>query len=184
MDRSLSTLLGKMLRIDVNSGAPYRIPPTNPFIGRTGVKPEIWAYGFRNPWRFSFDLQSKKRLLIGDVGQDAYEEIDIGTIGGNFGWNIMEGRHCYPIGSTCNQSGKILPIAEVAHPAAEAIIGGFVYRSTGIPALAGYLRVRRLRHRNHLGPESRSQARGNEPPCSPPDEPSALSVATARASST
>jgi glucose/arabinose dehydrogenase len=132
--QKLSTLLGKMLRIDVNSGAPYKIPPTNPFVGRTGVKPEIWAYGFRNPWRFSFD---SNRLFIGDVGQDAYEEIDIGTIGGNFGWNIMEGRHCYPIGSTCNQSGKILPIAEVAHPTAEAIIGGFVYRSTAIPALTG-----------------------------------------------
>jgi len=135
--QKLSTLLGKMLRIDVDSGAPYKIPPTNPFIGRTGVKPEIWAYGFRNPWRFSFDLQSKK-LYIGDVGQDAFEEIDIGTVGGNFGWNVMEGAHCYPIGSTCNQSGKILPIAEVAHPAAEAIIGGFVYRSTVIPALSGY----------------------------------------------
>ena len=135
--QKLSTLLGKMLRIDVDSGAPYKIPPTNPFIGRNGVKPEIWAYGFRNPWRFSFDLQSKK-LYIGDVGQDAYEEIDIGTIGGNFGWNVMEGAHCYPIGSTCNQSGKILPIAEVPHPEAEAIIGGFVYRSTVIPALSGY----------------------------------------------
>ena len=135
--QKLSTLLGKMLRIDVDSGAPYKIPPTNPFIGRTGVKPEIWAYGFRNPWRFSFDLQSKK-LYIGDVGQDAYEEIDIGTIGGNFGWNVMEGAHCYPIGSTCNQSGKILPIAEVPHPEAEAIIGGFVYRSTVIPGLSGY----------------------------------------------
>jgi len=135
--QKLSTLLGKMLRIDVDSGAPYKIPPTNPFIGRTGVKPEIWAYGFRNPWRFSFDLQSKK-LYIGDVGQDAYEEIDIGTIGGNFGWNVMEGAHCYPIGSTCNQSGKILPIAEVPHPEAEAIIGGFLYRSTVIPGLSGY----------------------------------------------
>jgi glucose/arabinose dehydrogenase len=135
--QKLSTLLGKMLRIDVDSGAPYKIPPTNPFIGRTGVKPEIWAYGFRNPWRFSFDLQSKK-LYIGDVGQDAYEEIDIGTIGGNFGWNVMEGAHCYPIGSTCNQSGKILPIAEVPHPEAEAIIGGFVYRSTVISGLSGY----------------------------------------------
>ena len=135
--QKLSTLLGKMLRIDVDSGAPYKIPPTNPFIGRTGVKPEIWAYGFRNPWRFSFDLQSKK-LYIGDVGQDAFEEIDIGTVGGNFGWNVMEGAHCYPIGSTCNQSGKILPIAEVPHPEAEAIIGGFVYRSTVIPGLSGY----------------------------------------------
>ena len=149
--QKLSTLLGKMLRIDVDSGAPYTIPPTNPFIGRTGVKPEIWAYGFRNPWRFSFDLQSKK-LYIGDVGQDAFEEIDIGTIGGNFGWNVMEGFHCYPIGSTCNQSGKILPIAEVAHPEAEAIIGGFVYRSTVIPGLLRLLRVRRLRLRDYLGP--------------------------------
>jgi glucose/arabinose dehydrogenase len=135
--QKLSTLLGKILRIDVNSGPPYKIPPDNPFVGRSGAKPEIWAYGFRNPWRFSFDPQ-KKRLFVGDVGQDAFEEIDIATAGGNFGWNVMEGRHCYPSGTSCNQAGKILPIDEVAHPAAAAIIGGYVYRSSAIARLAGY----------------------------------------------
>jgi len=135
--QNLSTLLGKMLRIDVNSGTPYGIPPDNPFVGQAGKKPEIWAYGFRNPWRFSFDTQ-KKRLFVGDVGQDAYEEIDIVTAGGNFGWNVMEGKHCYPTGTSCKQAGKILPIDEIAHPSAAAIIGGYVYRSSAIARLGGY----------------------------------------------
>ncbi len=135
--QSLTTLLGKMLRIDINSGTPYAIPPDNPFVGQIGVKQEIWAYGFRNPWRFSFDVP-KKRLFVGDVGQDSFEEIDIATSGGNFGWNVMEGFHCYPPGSSCNMSGKILPISEVAHPQAGAIIGGYVYRNSTIPLLKGY----------------------------------------------
>ncbi|HEX3321488.1 MAG TPA: PQQ-dependent sugar dehydrogenase [Terriglobales bacterium] len=134
--QKLSTLLGKILRINVNSGTPYSIPSTNPFVGRTGVKPEIWAYGFRNPWRFGFDFSSG-RLFIGDVGQDSYEEIDLGKSGGNFGWSLMEGAHCYPIGSTCNKTGKILPITEIAHPTAECIIGGYVYRGSSIAGLAG-----------------------------------------------
>jgi glucose/arabinose dehydrogenase len=134
--QKLSTLLGKILRINVNSGTPYSVPSTNPFVGRTGVKPEIWAYGFRNPWRFGFDFSSG-RLFIGDVGQDSYEEIDLGKSGGNFGWSVMEGAHCYPIGSTCNKTGKILPITEIAHPTAECIIGGYVYRGSSIAGLAG-----------------------------------------------
>lgn len=135
--QNLATLPGKMLRIDVNTGTRYGIPADNPFVGQAGKKPEIWAYGFRNPWRFSFDTQ-KKRLFVGDVGQDSYEEIDIATAGGNFGWNAMEGKHCYPPGTTCNQTGKILPIDEIAHPSAAAIIGGYVYRSSSIARLAGY----------------------------------------------
>lgn len=135
--QNLGTLLGKILRIDVNSGAPYAIPPDNPFVTRAGAKPEIWAYGFRNPWRFSFDNQ-KKRLFVGDVGQDSYEEIDIAAAGGNFGWNVMEGKHCYPPGSTCNQSGKTLPIFEISHPTSACIIGGYLYRGGAIPLLRGY----------------------------------------------
>jgi len=134
--QKLSTLLGKMLRIDVNSGSPYAIPPDNPFVGVSGAKGEIWAYGFRNPWRYSFDKMSK-RLFVGDVGQDAWEEVDIVTKGGNFGWNIMEGKHCYPPGANCNQTGLILPIAEYSHSEGIAIIGGYVYRGAGIPALRG-----------------------------------------------
>ena len=134
--QKLSTLLGKILRININSGTLYSVPSTNPFVGRTGVKPEIWAYGFRNPWRFGFDT-STGRLFIGDVGQDSYEEINIGKSGGNFGWSVMEGAHCFPIGSSCSKTGKILPISEVAHPSAEAIIGGFVYRGSAISGLAG-----------------------------------------------
>ena len=134
--QKLTTLLGKMLRIDVNSGSPYEIPPDNPFVGVGGAKGEIWAYGFRNPWRFSFDKTSK-RLFVGDVGQDAWEEVDILTKGGNFGWNIMEGNHCYPPGSNCNKTGLIPPIGEYSHSEGIAVIGGYVYRGAGIPVLKG-----------------------------------------------
>jgi glucose/arabinose dehydrogenase len=135
--QKLSTLLAKMLRIDINSGSPYAVPPDNPFVGVSGAKGEIWAYGLRNPWRFSFDRQNGKRLFVGDVGQDAWEEVDIVTKGGNFGWNIMEGNHCYPAGSNCNPSGLIPPIAEYSHSEGEAVIGGYVYRGAAIPALKG-----------------------------------------------
>jgi glucose/arabinose dehydrogenase len=134
--QKLSTLLGKMLRIDINSSTPYAIPPDNPFVGVSGAKGEIWAYGFRNPWRFSFDKTSK-RLFVADVGQDAWEEVDIVTKGGDFGWNIMEGKHCYPPGTNCNQAGLILPIAEYSHSEGIAVIGGYVYRGGAIPALKG-----------------------------------------------
>ena len=134
--QNLGTLLAKMLRIDVNSGSPYGIPADNPFVGVSGAKPEIWAYGFRNPWRFSFDNKTK-RLFIGDVGQGSWEEVDIGVKGGDFGWNIMEGNHCYPPGSNCNMNGLIRPIAEYSHSEGDAIIGGYVYRGKAIPALLG-----------------------------------------------
>lgn len=134
--QNLGTLLAKMLRIDVNSGSPYGIPADNPFVGVSGAKPEIWAYGFRNPWRFSFDNKTK-RLFIGDVGQDSWEEVDIGVKGGDFGWNIMEGNHCYPPAANCNQNGLIPPIAEYSHSEGDAVIGGYVYRGKAIPALAG-----------------------------------------------
>jgi glucose/arabinose dehydrogenase len=134
--QSLNTLLGKILRVDVNttSGSkPYGVPADNPFAG--GSAPEIWAYGLRNPWRFSFD--STGRLFCGDVGQGQFEEVDIIQKGGNYGWNVMEGAHCFNPSSGCNQSGKILPITEYDHSEGTAIIGGFVYRGTAISQLQG-----------------------------------------------
>jgi len=139
--QNLQTLLGKILRIDVNGafapGKQYAIPPDNPFAAGGGL-PEIWAYGLRNPWRFSFDRGTGK-LFAGDVGQDSFEEVDIITKGGNFGWNKMEASHCYPPGSQCSMAGLILPIMEYAHNAAggTAIIGGFVYHGSAIPGLVG-----------------------------------------------
>ncbi len=139
--QNLQTLLGKILRIDVAGafapGKQYAIPPDNPFAAGGGL-PEIWAYGLRNPWRFSFDRGTGK-LFAGDVGQDNFEEVDIITKGGNFGWNRMEGAHCYPPGSSCSTTGLILPIMEYAHNTAggEAIIGGFVYHGSAISGLAG-----------------------------------------------
>ncbi len=135
--QNLQTRLGKMLRIDVDhtsAGLQYAIPSTNPFAGGGGL-PEIWAYGFRNPFRFSFE-RGTGRLFVGDVGQDKYEEIDIAQSGGNFGWNVMEGTHCYNPASGCNMSGLILPIAEYDHTEGDAIIGGYVYEGSSIPSLA------------------------------------------------
>ncbi len=136
--QSLGTLLGKVLRIDVDSTSPgkeYGIPPDNPFAGGGGLA-EIWAYGLRNPWRFSFDRPTG-RLFCGDVGQDRFEEIDRIEKGGNFGWNVLEGAHCFQPSSGCDRTGKVLPIAEYGHQEGEAVIGGFVYRGAAIPALAG-----------------------------------------------
>jgi glucose/arabinose dehydrogenase len=135
--QDLGTLLGKLLRIDIDSGTPYVIPPDNPFINNPSARGEIWAYGLRNPWRFSFD-RTTRRLFAGDVGQDNYEEVDIINKGRNYGWNIMEGRHCYPPPTqNCDKTGLTQPIAEYSHTEGEAIIGGYVYRGAAIPALRG-----------------------------------------------
>lgn len=137
--QNLGTLLGKILRLDVDQGTPYSIPPDNPFVGRQGARGEIWSYGLRNPWRFSFDAETGV-MMIGDVGQDAWEEVDVepaGAGGRNYGWNRMEGSHCYPPGSSCDQSGLILPIAEYDHRAGCSLTGGFVYRGTALPELRG-----------------------------------------------
>ena len=140
--QNLATFLGKILRIDVDSthapGKQYAIPADNPFTGVDEL-PEIWAYGLRNPWRFSFD-PSTDRLFAGDVGQDSWEEVDLITKGANFGWKIMEGNHCYPPGTpSCTMTGLTPPITEYGHDAAggESIIGGFVYHGSSIPALVG-----------------------------------------------
>jgi glucose/arabinose dehydrogenase len=146
---SLSSLLGKMLRIDVNgtsSGKAYRIPSTNPFAGATAGLDEIWARGLRNPWRWSFDRITGD-LWIGDVGQGRYEEIDRSTAssgggrGANYGWDVMEGRHCFEPMSGCSTSGKTLPIVEYPHDVGGnnncSVTGGYVYRGERYPLLRG-----------------------------------------------
>lgn len=135
-----STPLGKILRIDVNSASGslnYSIPRDNPFVGNNqGFREEIYAYGLRNPWRFSFD-SGTGRLWVGDVGQDRIEEIDIVRSGGNYGWNIMEGSLCYSPPSGCNQTGLALPIWEYNHAIGYSVTGGFVYRGAAFPELVG-----------------------------------------------
>lgn len=124
--QNLETLLGKILRIDVNTVTGYKIPADNPFVGKPG-KDEIWAYGLRNPWKFSFDKGSG-RLFCADVGQDLYEEIDLIEKGKNYGWRLMEAGHCFNPSSHCNTQGLALPIAEYDHNTGKSIIGGYVYR--------------------------------------------------------
>jgi len=138
--QKLSNLLGKILRIDVDQGAPYGIPTDNPFVGVPDARGEIWAYGLRNPWRFSFD-EVTGRLFAGDVGQANWEEIDLITRGGNYGWNRMEGTHCYPPGTvSCDTSGLILPITEMDHSLSQSVTGGYVYRgSQNSPLLGSYI---------------------------------------------
>jgi glucose/arabinose dehydrogenase len=139
--QNLGTLLGSILRIDVSelSGpGDYEIPSDNPFVDTEGARGEIWAFGLRNPWRFSFDSQSGL-LWVADVGQGSWEEIDIITKGANYGWNIMEGLHCYSPASGCDESGLTLPIAEYDHSQGRcSVTGGYVYRGDQIPSLQGY----------------------------------------------
>ena len=145
--QNLNVLLGKMLRINVNGhlGArQYLIPKSNPYVGRSGAN-EIWSRGLRNPWGCSFD-RATGDLWIGDVGQDRYEEIDRAIVtskstsrgrGVDFGWRIMEGLHCYRPASGCNRTGLKMPVAEYSHSEGCSVIGGYVYRGTAVPALAG-----------------------------------------------
>lgn len=136
--QSKQTLLGKMMRIDIDgtsSGLQYRIPSDNPFVSGGGM-PEIYAYGFRNPWRFSFDRPTN-RLFVADVGQGSFEEVDIVQKGGNYGWNTMEGNHCFNPATGCNMSSLSLPIAEYDHSVGIAVIGGYVYHGTSIATLQG-----------------------------------------------
>jgi len=138
-------LLGKLLRINVEAGNPntYTIPASNPFTQTAGYRPEIWALGLRNPWRFAFDRLTHD-LYIADVGQDAYEEVDFqpaaSTGGENYGWRIMEGLHCYNA-TTCNTGGLTLPVAEYEHGTNDSlgcsITGGMVYRGSRFPQMQG-----------------------------------------------
>jgi len=141
------------LRINVNNGSPYGIPSDNPFVGKEG-KPEIYAYGFRNPFRFSFDMGGSHQLILGDAGQVLYEEIDVVTKGGNYGWNVKEGRHCFnaanndTVLNSCPMvdnfgvplTDPVIEVNNAANPAggkALTIIGGNVYRGNEIQSLKG-----------------------------------------------
>ncbi len=134
------TLLGKILRLDVDGAAPYAIPPDNPFLGIDGLD-EIWAFGLRNPWRLTFDRLTGD-LWIGDVGQGAHEEVDFQPAGAagaaNYGWNCMQAGNCYPGGGcTCGDPGLTAPIYEYTHADGCAVIGGYVYRGCELPQLVG-----------------------------------------------
>jgi len=139
--QNLNDLLGKMLRIDVDSASPYAIPPSNPFVNRTNIRPEIWASGLRNPWRFTFDRMTGD-LWIADVGQGSWEEINyqpVTSIGGeNYGWRRMEGTHCFNPGTLCSDPTLVLPVIEYNHQdGACSVTGGYVYRGTRSPRLNG-----------------------------------------------
>ena len=142
--QDIGSRLGKILRIDVdpaNPADPYAVPPDNPFVGVAGDD-LAWSYGLRNPWRFSFD-RSAGDLWIGDVGQTMWEEVNRATAGSgrgrgvNFGWNLMEGLHCYNA-ATCNQAGLTTPLAEYQHGSGDcSVTGGYVYRGAASPTLTG-----------------------------------------------
>ncbi len=138
--QSLFTLLGKILRIDVDATSGnlnYSIPSDNPFVGNPqGYREEIYVYGLRNPWRFSFDFQTGW-LWAADVGQNRVEEIDFIEEGTNYGWNIMEGNLCYNPSESCNQTGLEMPIWTYGHDQGNSITGGFVYRGEGLSDLVG-----------------------------------------------
>lgn len=138
-----NTLLGSIIRIDVDhpdNGKNYGIPADNPFVGADcgpqGCREEIFAYGLRNPWRFSFDSKTGT-IWVGDVGQNAWEEVDTLQTAGNYGWNVMEGNHCYSPGSGCNTAGLITPVWEYSHSVGNSITGGIVYRGSRVPGLQG-----------------------------------------------
>lgn len=134
------SLLGKMLRIDVDHGSPYAIPADNPFSTDTNVLPEIWAIGYRNPWRFSFDRLTGD-MWVADVGQDNWEEIDheaAGDGGRNYGWRRMEGSHCFSPLKNCNKAKITAPVIEYNHNAGRcSVTGGYLYRGTNLPSLYG-----------------------------------------------
>jgi glucose/arabinose dehydrogenase len=138
--QSRRLLLGKILRIDVDGGVRYAIPRDNPFVGVRGARREIWAYGLRNPWRFSFDRITGD-LFIADVGQSAWEEINFqqaGSPGGdNYGWRLMEGNHCFNPAVGCDDGTLVHPIAEYDHSQGCSVTGGYVYRGSVVTSLVG-----------------------------------------------
>jgi glucose/arabinose dehydrogenase len=139
--QSKATLLGKLLRLDVdNAGtAPYAVPPSNPFVGEAGSRGEIWALGLRNPWRFAFD-RAAGTLYVADVGQNSREEINVVAAtraGVNYGWKVMEGSACFGA-ATCNSQGLERPVAEYTHDEGCSVTGGFVYRGQSIPGIVGH----------------------------------------------
>lgn len=134
--QNVDSLLGKFLRINVDSGNPYSSPSDNPFFGSTRGRDEIYAVGLRNPFRFSFDRKTGE-LYAGDVGQNRLEEIDIITRGGNYGWRVMEASDCFNPSTNCNRTGLTLPIAEYDHSVGCSVTGGYVYRGSRFPSLDG-----------------------------------------------
>ncbi len=132
--QNLNELRGSILRIDINQGSPYTVPPDNPLVG-TGFREEIYAWGLRNPWRFTFDRETGG-LWAGDVGGARWEEVNRIDRGGNYGWPVLQGTQCNWI-LNCDSTGMIPPVLEIEHPTAHAIIGGYVYRGSQIPSLQG-----------------------------------------------
>jgi glucose/arabinose dehydrogenase len=149
-------LLGSILRIDVDAGTPYGIPPDNPFTGTPGLD-EVWAYGFRNPYRMSFDSGGSHRLFVGDVGQASWEEVNIVSAGGNYGWNVKEGTHCFDAESPTQEPAACPDVVGAGHPRTGdplidpiieypqarlggpgvAVVGGHVYRGSALPQFRG-----------------------------------------------
>ncbi len=139
--QDLLTLQGKILRLDVDGESPFSVPAGNPFVVWSDARGEIWAYGLRNPWRFSFDRETGD-LWIGDVGQNEYEEVNFQSAaskgGENYGWSVMEGTHCFRPANGCDTSGKVLPVYEYSHDeGACSVTGGYRYRGTAVPELRG-----------------------------------------------
>ena len=138
--QNISNVLGTILRIDVDApGLSYAVPSDNPFVQRDESAPEIWAYGLRNPWRFSFDGETGD-LWAGDVGQNQLEEIDLITRGGNYGWRLKEGPDCFTPTSGCEQTASISlidPVASYSHGSGCSVSGGYVYRGDRLPSLYG-----------------------------------------------
>lgn len=137
--QNLNTLLGAMLRIDINGGTPYAIPSDNPYTGDPNARDEIWAHGLRNPWRFSFDHVAED-LYVADVGQDEWEEVTVvpaDEAAVNYGWNVMEGAHCFNT-QNCDSVGLEMPAVEYDHGDGCSITGGYTYRGQAIPGLRGH----------------------------------------------
>jgi len=137
--QDLTSILGKILRIDVDSAEPYAVPPSNPFVNQAGARGEIWSYGFRNPWRFSFD-RATGDTWIGDVGDAKLEEVDFQPAssqgGENYGWPMLEGSECV-IAEQCHDPGLVAPLVTYGHDMNCAVMGGYVYRGQTAPGLAG-----------------------------------------------
>ncbi|HUG16438.1 MAG TPA: PQQ-dependent sugar dehydrogenase [Thermomicrobiales bacterium] len=139
--QNLGTLYGTVLRLDVDGAKPYAIPPDNPFVGVDGAREEIWAWGLRNPWRFSFD-RATSDLFIADVGETRFEEINVQPAdspgGENYGWSEMEGFECFPIGAACDPEGKTPPVHVYSQPVGcQSVTGGYVYRGSASPIMSG-----------------------------------------------
>ncbi len=137
--QNTNTLLGALLRIDVDAGDPFAVPADNPFVGDPNGRDEVWAYGLRNPWRFSFDHEAGN-LYIADVGQNSWEEVNAVRASDaplNYGWNAMEGAHCFAV-DPCDDLDFILPVLEYGHSDGCSVTGGYVYRGAAIPEIRGH----------------------------------------------